>query len=399
MSGVSRTHRVDLDWLFDQINLDRKIQIKYIDTKTQLADILTKGNFTRDEWNHFLCLFNCEQHTSHVTFFVDTHLMTRTCVAQAQVWRAQRTFHIISWVISMRSCCVFDSPRLLHFPLLAVYLLSYRTVFPPGHQLLLPRCGGQIPCALLVMRTLAPLPSTTLSQVMSPTTNTSRRPLKPSSRSPPATLGPRTCMTRRSVTTPPAWRSLLHCSPRSEKMMRAVDELITFMTKVCRPVSRRRLSVIERGDPLWNSLIHWSQTSEKIRAAAQKMSKSRFFWNDKESRFSLTVKHRFKNTSSRPIMTEEVFKNWMESSSLKEEKFIVLIRRRTTSTRSTISSWTIIGTKSGSSWSSWEKSQWDGRIEAISRFNIRHNCEEKIGRRSRYYPWTYRQDSGITEWN
>ena len=38
-------------------------------------------------------------------------------------------------------------------------------------------------------------------------------------------------------------------------MMRAVDELITLMTKVCRPVSRR-LSVKERGDPLWNSLIH-----------------------------------------------------------------------------------------------------------------------------------------------
>ena len=26
--------------------------------KTQLADILTKENFTRDEWNHMLCLFN-----------------------------------------------------------------------------------------------------------------------------------------------------------------------------------------------------------------------------------------------------------------------------------------------------------------------------------------------------
>ena len=43
---VSRTHRVALDWLFDRINLDSKIQIKYIDTKNQLADILTKGNFT-----------------------------------------------------------------------------------------------------------------------------------------------------------------------------------------------------------------------------------------------------------------------------------------------------------------------------------------------------------------
>ena len=58
MRHVSRTHRVDLGWLFDRINLDPKIQINYIDTKKQLADILTKGNFTRNEWNHLLCLFN-----------------------------------------------------------------------------------------------------------------------------------------------------------------------------------------------------------------------------------------------------------------------------------------------------------------------------------------------------
>ena len=58
MSHVSRTHRLALDWLCDRINLDTKIQIKYIDTKNQLADILTKGNFTRNEWNHLLNLFN-----------------------------------------------------------------------------------------------------------------------------------------------------------------------------------------------------------------------------------------------------------------------------------------------------------------------------------------------------
>ena len=54
MRYVSRTHRVCLDWLFDRINLDPKIQIRYIDTKHQIADILTKGNFTRDEWNNYL---------------------------------------------------------------------------------------------------------------------------------------------------------------------------------------------------------------------------------------------------------------------------------------------------------------------------------------------------------
>ena len=52
--------------LFDRINLDSKSQTKYIDTKNQLGDILTKGNFTRDEWNHLLCLFNF----SHFSFTV-----------------------------------------------------------------------------------------------------------------------------------------------------------------------------------------------------------------------------------------------------------------------------------------------------------------------------------------
>ena len=66
MRHVSRTHRVALDWLFDRINVDSKIQIKYIDTKNQLADILTKGNFSRDEWNHLLCLFNISHFSSTV---------------------------------------------------------------------------------------------------------------------------------------------------------------------------------------------------------------------------------------------------------------------------------------------------------------------------------------------
>ena len=44
----------------------KKIQIKYIDTKNQLADMLTKGNFTRDEWNHLLYLFNISHFSSTV---------------------------------------------------------------------------------------------------------------------------------------------------------------------------------------------------------------------------------------------------------------------------------------------------------------------------------------------
>ena len=64
MRHVSRTHRVALDWVFDRINLDSKILIKYIDTKNQLADMLTKGDFKRDEWNHLLCLFDISHFSS-----------------------------------------------------------------------------------------------------------------------------------------------------------------------------------------------------------------------------------------------------------------------------------------------------------------------------------------------
>ena len=77
MRHVSRTHRVALDWLFDRTNLDPKIQIKYIDTKNQLADILTKVNFTRDEWNNLLTLFNI------------SHFCSTACIA-AMAKRAQQ---------------------------------------------------------------------------------------------------------------------------------------------------------------------------------------------------------------------------------------------------------------------------------------------------------------------
>ena len=62
---VSRTHRIALDWLFDRISLDNKIQIRYVDSRNQLADILTEGTFTRDEWNHLLSLFNSSFFSSH----------------------------------------------------------------------------------------------------------------------------------------------------------------------------------------------------------------------------------------------------------------------------------------------------------------------------------------------
>ena len=53
---VTRTHRVDLDWLFERIRDDPGIHIKFIGTKYQIADMLTKGQFTGEQWGFLVRL-------------------------------------------------------------------------------------------------------------------------------------------------------------------------------------------------------------------------------------------------------------------------------------------------------------------------------------------------------
>ena len=50
MGHVSRTHRVDLDWLYERCRVDPSIRIRFVPTKSQLADLLTKGSFTAAAW-------------------------------------------------------------------------------------------------------------------------------------------------------------------------------------------------------------------------------------------------------------------------------------------------------------------------------------------------------------
>jgi hypothetical protein len=54
MRHCARVHRIDLDWMFERIREDPGISIQYINTKDQIADIFTKGQFTSDQW-HKLC--------------------------------------------------------------------------------------------------------------------------------------------------------------------------------------------------------------------------------------------------------------------------------------------------------------------------------------------------------
>ena len=43
---ISRTHRVDLDWLIERIKVDPGIKIKFVGTDQQMADMMTKASFT-----------------------------------------------------------------------------------------------------------------------------------------------------------------------------------------------------------------------------------------------------------------------------------------------------------------------------------------------------------------
>ena len=56
------------------------------------------------------------------------------------------------------------------------------------------------------------------------------------------------------------------------------------------------------------------------------MSKSGFSWNDIKSIFSLIIEQKFRDTSSRPIMIEEVSKILMKLSGLNEAREIVLFK-------------------------------------------------------------------------
>ena len=61
MRHVSRTHRVHLDWLYERFLHDPYFRIKYVKTKFQIADILTKGAFTKDQWKELLQLCSITQ--------------------------------------------------------------------------------------------------------------------------------------------------------------------------------------------------------------------------------------------------------------------------------------------------------------------------------------------------
>ena len=64
---VLRTHRIDLDWLFERLQTDTDIQMRYVGTKEQLADIFTKGSFSAASWSNLLQLIAIRPQTAKTT--------------------------------------------------------------------------------------------------------------------------------------------------------------------------------------------------------------------------------------------------------------------------------------------------------------------------------------------
>ena len=62
-----------------------QIQTKYVDTKHQLADILRKGNFTRDEWNNHFHLLNVR----HCSLFCCSQNISLTSCIETMAKRMQ----------------------------------------------------------------------------------------------------------------------------------------------------------------------------------------------------------------------------------------------------------------------------------------------------------------------
>ena len=83
---VARTHRVDLDFVWERLREDPGLSVHYISTKLQIADILTKGSFTSSQWSKLCSLANitekpCRVRNAAVSFSNGDLLQTdRVCL-------------------------------------------------------------------------------------------------------------------------------------------------------------------------------------------------------------------------------------------------------------------------------------------------------------------------------
>ena len=288
---------------------------------------------------------------------------TKCCTSHCMAQECVGARHLIYMVIHVVRLSVpwLSVP---HFVLFRVFFLSF-LLLPESWAEPLPPCGrhrSNIPLALRQLRSLALWPIARLSQVLSPTSSTistTQILLKWSSRSNPATR----C----------AERSLYHHG--NEKNQRTEDKLTTLLKKVCCQLSPCLSVMQERLSSLGSSIREnpsRGSENEQIRF---------LLWTTKKSRFSPIFgadihKHEFQADSDRRSIQELC--GIIESQQREIDHTLACYEQLRRDQQ--LLHEQFFGTKSGSSWSSYEKSKWDGRIEAISRIHIRWIFEKKMDR-------------------
>ena len=181
-------------------------------------------------------------------------------------------------------------------------------------------------------------------------------------------------------------------------LMRAKDEPITLEKKIRRLVCRRRQWVmLERRSPLFVVTKVTSKTT-KFRDET-KVSKSGLCWTDKGSKSSLIVKQRFEKTRIPDKLRQKKYLKveWNKWSSRNK----AICRLHQGDERRWQDHQFFHKQFSKQNWDLREFHDERFRWKNWSDFRIPHSTQlqNKIGRRSRYYSWTHRQDTGITEWN
>ena len=96
LGHVPRTHRVDLDWLFERCQYDPAIKIRFVPTKDQLADMLTKGAFAAALWQQQLNLWfittlpqaQPEAANDSTTTKVNIKSVSKKLLAAGKLWQA-----------------------------------------------------------------------------------------------------------------------------------------------------------------------------------------------------------------------------------------------------------------------------------------------------------------------
>ena len=86
---VGRTHRVDLDIVSECFRKDTGIAIRFVGTKNQRADLLTKGSFTGPQWSALVELIQLGAPAQPITCmqdFTPENLLKRGESFDAKKW-------------------------------------------------------------------------------------------------------------------------------------------------------------------------------------------------------------------------------------------------------------------------------------------------------------------------